>query len=118
MRRSCRWVVLLLIFYPVICDARPGPGGYMIVGPGAVSCANWTKLRRDVVLSTPIVTWVQGFLTSYNLYGPGSHDVTHGKNPDGIPGWIDNYCAQNPLNNIADAAEKLVSTLSARGAAP
>src|SRR6478736_2919224 len=107
MRRYCWWLMVMLVFYPLSGEARPGPNGYMVLGPGGMSCAHWTKVRRDEVLSTPVVTWVMGFVASYNRYGPGSPDITQGRNADGIPGWIDNYCAQNPLNNIADAAENL-----------
>jgi hypothetical protein len=45
-------------------------------------------------------------------------DIAKGADNDGIEGWMDNYCSQNPLENIASAAENLVRTLVVRGAAP
>jgi len=55
--------------------------------------------------------WVQGFVTSYNLYGIGSDDVARATDVSGRNGWIDNYCRDHPLDTIAAAAIKLVEEL-------
>jgi hypothetical protein len=35
---------------------------------------------------------------------------------DGQEAWIDNYCAQNPLDNLSGAAQALVAELRKRAA--
>jgi hypothetical protein len=63
-----------------------------------------------------MTSWIQGFITAYNFDVPGPSDLTKGTDVDGLQAWMDNYCAQHPLANIADAAIALVDELSKRAA--
>jgi len=54
--------------------------------------------------------WVLGYVTAYGYYG--TNDL---KKVDGyaMTAWIDNYCQQNPLEDIETAAQQLVESLKA-----
>jgi hypothetical protein len=92
------------------------PGQFENLGIGNDSCGQWTQTRREVGYRwQAYMSWVQGFLTAYNVFTEGTHDVTRGVDSDGLAGWIDNYCQQHPLDNLAAAAQQLTTELISRG---
>ena len=117
-KRICHLLaVLAIVVWPAIGQALPTETGeYTKLGVGNLECDQWTLARQSgdvntVWWKTLILGWVQGFLTGYNHYGPGTFDVTKGVSADIIMGWVDNYCMQHPLNNIVGAAEALITDL-------
>lgn len=87
-----------------------------IKGAGAGSCGEWVEDRKDGNWN-PQIHWVQGYISSYNVY------VYRGKNPNGIFGnagykalavWLDNYCSKNPLSSPASGMPELISELQLR----
>jgi hypothetical protein len=87
----------------------------MGMGAGMLTCAEWKENRsNDNFMAFQLEAWVDAFLTGYNV---GSHSI------DFIPQrnesvayyeWIDNYCSQNPLNKIVEAAVALKHELVSR----
>jgi hypothetical protein len=105
----------LLLVLPCACWAL-GPGQFENLGIGNDSCGQWTQSRREIGYRWQgYVSWVQGFLTAINLFADETHDVTRGIDSDGLVSWIDNFCQQHPLENIAFAAQQLLSELKSRG---
>lgn len=79
------------------------------------SCADWTKTRGSGKNSWQgDGGYILGFVSGYNAYGPGDHDVGSGYNGSGMLGWIDQYCASNPLDSVTTAGLKLVVELRSR----
>jgi len=87
---------------------------YTAFGAGQESCGFWTKTRNDPGAEKPgspatsFVQWTGGYLTAYSRWveeepGPVSDSDTYG-----AVAWIDNYCRDNPLRNVARAAEALI----------
>lgn len=72
-----------------------------VYGSGAGSCGKWTSdkakasegYRYDKV-------WLVGFVSGAG-WGVGED---YEADADGMIGWVDNYCAANPLDDISDAA--------------
>lgn len=117
-KRICHLlVVLAMVVWPAICQALPNQSGeYTKLGVGNLECGLWTQARNSgdvyaVWWKTLILGWVQGFLTAQNLYGPAMFDLAKGTDAAEVAGWVDDYCVQHPLNNIAGAAEALVTDL-------
>jgi hypothetical protein len=117
-KRTCYLLVMLaMMFWPATCQALPDQNGeYTKLGVGNLKCDLWTQVRRSgdvnaVWWKTLILGWVQGFLTAYNVYGPGAFDVTQGKDASSVAEWVDNYCVEHPLDNIARATEALTAAL-------
>ena len=88
-----------------------------IRGAGAGTCGEWVESRKTVNDWSGTLHWIQGFISSYNYFS------YKGKNPDAlyegithqsIAVWMDNYCQQHPLHNIATGAVGLVNELKAR----
>ena len=50
----------------------------------------------EVWWKTLILGWVEGFLSSYNFYGPGTSNISKGSDRDDIARWVDKYCLQHP----------------------
>ena len=90
-------------------------GGYVSYGTGGKSCGTWQEDRRaGGFKKTILATWVTGYVTGYNAWVEGSNDVGEGTDIDGLLAWIDNYCAENPLNSISKAASALIWHLMTR----
>jgi hypothetical protein len=114
----CHLLILLaIVAWPTICQALPNEEGeFTKLGVGNLECGLWTQARKSgdvyaVWWKTLILGWVQGFLTGYNLYGPETPDITRGTDANDVAGWVDDYCVEHPVNNIAGAAEALVAAL-------
>lgn len=79
-----------------------------VYGTGAASCGKWTSDKaNDESMYSHRISWMLGFVS-----GAGfgiSKDLE--ADSSGMTGWIDNYCAANPLKQIAEAAGALVYEL-------
>jgi hypothetical protein len=51
------------------------------------------------------LTWIAGYVTSFNIYVKGQTDVTRDTDVDGVLGWIKNYCLNHPTISFATAAD-------------
>ena len=115
MRHRYQWMLgVALTLWPAGPQALPNQGGvYMTIGFGGQSCEDWTNARKgeETVAATSRGSWVLGYITAVNLFGPWSSDVTKSTDTKGIWTWIDNYCAEHPFDSIAVATESLVSEL-------
>ena len=90
-------------------------GGYHVLGAGATSCESWTKAGRSRPLAEAYLQWVLGYITAiYGLDVIAGSDVTGGIDADGVQTWIDNYCAQHPVEPVVKAAEEISKELIAR----
>ena len=117
MKMNFRKLVLAVL---LACFASPALGAdengrYTVLGSGINSCGKWTEARKEKALDGIIDTsWVNGYLTAYNIYTPGINDITKNIDLEGWAAWIDNYCISNPLNNITNASFALVHFLKNR----
>tara|TARA_R110000868_G_scaffold196613_3_gene442583 strand:+ start:637 stop:978 length:342 start_codon:yes stop_codon:yes gene_type:complete len=113
MKRIIIAALLTCLVTPAL--AAGAQGQYNVKGIGNYSCGKWTAERKDKSLKgTTYVTWITGYLTSYNNFTPGVVDISKGTDVAGLSAWVDNYCGANPLNDIADASNALVQHLKAR----
>ncbi len=86
---------------------------WTVIGEGYTSCGAWTKSsRQDGVLHWQRVQWIFGFVTAAAYYTRS--DFAKNTDNDGLLGWIDNYCRDNPLDDISDATVALVKALKKR----
>jgi hypothetical protein len=112
-----RFAVLMLIFLlPTQAWCAP-TSTYQVLGPGGVSCGQYVETRRNPdaqPIALADVDWIEGYLTAYNEYNWPSGDLTRGTDSDGLTVWVDNYCAANPLDDLAKAARALTKELRSR----
>lgn len=85
-------------------------------GSGTLSCGKWLEERRaggwPDINSTH---WLTGFLSAYNVYGPGKGNIAGSVDRAGMTAWIEQYCVNNPTNTLTDAAVGLVKHLRLKG---
>jgi hypothetical protein len=83
-----------------------------LLGPGTHSCGFWQEERRTPgVLKLGFEAWVLGFLSraglDETLNKVSGLNITAGTDVKGLSAWIDNYCRDNPLDDVATAAAAL-----------
>lgn len=102
--------LLCIVLSVIATSALAGP----IKGPGATTCGQWVEDRKKTGAHYSQLSWIQGFISSYNHY-LDSH-----KDPNGIFGiadsnsvtvWMDNYCQKNPLNTVYLGTVELIEEL-------
>lgn len=99
-------------------DARPDSvRSVAISGAGGDRCAAWVSDRRGTsaaaqAASLGRIEWISGFLSGVNLFADPSGHLKGGvDDPDGVLGWIDNYCLAHPAAPLWAAAGALVLDL-------
>ena len=100
-------------------------GIFKSLGAGTSSCGEWTDNRRSydnttnpgMALHMSDRSWVLDFISAYNEIGWTGVNVASETDAGGIFGWISNYCAANPTEDISTAVGALVRSLK-RGPHP
>jgi hypothetical protein len=93
----------------------PKAGDRIVYGAGVVTCAEWQQYRSTGNKSATfqLQAWIDGFFSGYNaesgvdFLAPKPESVAYYT-------WIDNYCSQNPLNKVMQAAVALKDELTSR----
>ena len=114
-RLGCLFVATL--FFSLTTQAADR-GLYQSYGLGNKSCGRFVAAKDGAQTSEidesdrfAMLSWVQGYLTRYNVSSPDTYSITGNTDTDGIELWLYNYCKANPLLSISDGAEVLVLTL-------
>lgn len=100
-----RIVPLLLSLALLVSGAHAGQSVYA-VGLAGVSCGAWLQDRVNPANHASELEWVLGFVTGSNY----RNTETQGRPPDtpGIEEFLNQYCENNPLQNLFLAAAALV----------
>src|ERR1051325_3398248 len=92
--------------------ASPQRGEFNQIGNYKVSCG--TVTAASDARKSGYHAWVAGFVSGagygYSMHGARLADTDF----DGASKWIDKYCADHPLDELADAAVALVQELIQR----
>jgi hypothetical protein len=106
-------VMLMVMITPAL--GADSSGAFATRGAGAKTCGWWTAKRAGIDPEKYMASsWVLGFLAGSNYFATGIYDVSKGVDNEGLLAWVDNYCAVNPLDSVADAAMELVAFLILR----
>lgn len=89
--------------------ARASTGNYEVYGAGTVSCGKWLADRTNGTWYDE-ADWVLGWLSAAGYYEV--HGDLRQTDSDAVAAWLDNYCRDNPLKSLSDAAGHLVRALS------
>jgi hypothetical protein len=112
-----RTTFALVIGLLVVSLTRAAEANRLAYGAGMVPCGEWQKYRTtgDKSATSQLEAWIDGFLSGYNMSDSESEDILAPR-PQSVAyyAWIDNYCAQNPLNPVASAAILLKNELVTR----
>ena len=90
----------------------------LVLAPGQLSCGAWfeAKEKGEGTLKRQIfLVWANGYLTAYSQWEEeGSGPVSSLHDAKGAHAWIDNFCQERPLADVATAAMYLVACLASR----
>jgi hypothetical protein len=103
-------LVRLIITVALMTGSAEAQKPYQIFGQGTLSCGSWTASRRDRT-ALGLEQWILGFLSGAGFVGSTSSvgvDPLKGVDADGAWAWMDNYCRNQPLKELADAAMAFV----------
>ncbi len=89
---------------------------YNSYGVGNASCGAWTEDKKTEGASYwQKAEWIFGYLTAYSRWVEGPVLGPVGKSDvSGTRAWVDNYCQENPLELVAEAAEQLIGAIEAQ----
>ena len=95
--------------------AREHTYAVTVFGVDGVSCGNWTEQKtarptpgRSSIKRLQFEQWLGGYLSAYSLWVERGSGPVNNSEHVGAIAWIDNYCQENPLKNLAWAAEQLI----------
>ena len=79
---------------------------------GNVSCGRWVKDRKENRwLETANMFWVVGYITAYNREKPDVWQILGSTDVESVYLWMDKYCQENPLSDLADGMNVLTNEL-------
>jgi len=89
---------------------------WTVKGEGAFSCPEYVDAKRSNSAKLySSISWVQGFITGVNYQRSLSKDsnsaIAQDLAPTSMVLWIDDYCRENLVDDLADAAAALVKGL-------
>ena len=118
-RRQAAMVItvgLIALSVKVVWAAERRPGDRMVYGAGMVTCAEWQQYRSTGNKASvfQLQAWIDGFFSGYNTASEGIDFIAPKPESVAYYAWIDNYCIQNPLNKVMQAAMALKDELAAR----
>ena len=86
---------------------------FSTAGVGNDSCGTWTKeSRQGGAIHWQNEQWVAGYVTASSVQL--RRDLISGTDFDGLMGWIDKYCRNNPTSSLMNASWWLVDFLKKR----
>ena len=111
-----RMLILAAIAAAVITQPSASNAQSMVYGGGNASCGTYISYKnQDAVLYGAAQTWTTGYLTAMGQQLRIA-DLLAGTDLNGVTAWLDNYCAQNPIESYYTANYQLVIFLARRQA--
>jgi hypothetical protein len=102
VRGNMKSVVILmtpLFASPARCDS-------LVSGSGVDTCGTWVQRRSsDRVFAALDEEWVLGFLSGFAA--ANSSDFLKDTDPKGIFAAMDQECSKDPLDHVAEAADRV-----------
>ena len=100
------FVAALLAGATVVAVASDANGNYTVFGVGADSCGELMEsYNKDTLLYLHARTWTNGYATASGLWFGTQKSLSDVANLEGMMFIIRQHCRNNPLDNLASAAE-------------
>jgi len=79
---------------------------------GKISCGKWIVARKTMGLDEIArIWWISGYITAYNGQTPDVFDILGNTDAESAHLWMDKYCQENPLSNLAEGMKGLTIEL-------
>ena len=109
MKRLLTAIVLVMGIHQV--HAANDEGDYVVHGHGKHTCADFISKKSSLFTQTYYFVWLQGYFSHYNMVTPDTQDIWQDMDFNGAILWIENYCRNNPPDDINTAALALIKEL-------
>ena len=88
----------------------------MVYGAGMITCGEWQQHRStgNKPASYQAQAWIDGYLSGSNASGNGADFLAPKPSDVAYYAWLDNYCAQHPLDLLLQAVTLLKKELLSR----
>lgn len=113
------YMVALLL--PIACWAADQDGyyrPYSMVGKNSdyTTCKGYMVARNSARkghfdAQNQFNQWLDGYLTAYDAYNPGTFDIAYGKDLASLDLWLEHYCEKHPGELFSDAVDTLMFEL-------
>jgi hypothetical protein len=131
MKRISKWLVALAVVFSISGTFMSAANSQAVTlmtprshNGGEVGCGRWLETRAErvrlgdqaVLQESFYRLWVLGFLSGVareRSLSDGA-DLLRGTEASGLMAWLDNYCRENPLENLLPAVMRLINHLEAR----
>ncbi len=97
---------------------RDASGNFQVYGAGFVPCTTFVELvakaKQNMNAETSRIaylSWVQGYLTPYNIDMPGVVSVLRTPDATALSEWLVTYCKVHPSDNLVQVMPALISDL-------
>ena len=108
--------LMLMIVVATIAASEATAANKLVYGAGFVTCGEWQEYRTtgNKPGSYQAQAWVDGYLSGLNSAGNGADFLAPKPSSIAFYIWIDNYCAQHPLDPLVEATMALQWELASR----
>ncbi len=92
--------------------AKDFDGEFAVFSVGGKSCAEYLDARRTGGRAQhDFTTWVQGYLSAFNLIVPNTYDILGTRDFDNAVQWLDQHCLENRETPFVNATAQLTINL-------
>jgi len=104
-------IVLVLSFtFAAPATAADKDANYVV--HGVRSCGGWINDRKKGGWPRlGNIFWITGYISAYNKQTPDVFDIMGSTDKENIYLWMDKYCQENPLSNLAEGMNVLIEEL-------
>jgi hypothetical protein len=102
---------MLLVAMPGVY-AKDFDGEFAVFSVGGKSCGEYLRARHGGGRAQhDFTTWVQGYLSAFNLIVPNTYDILGTRDFDKVVQWLDSHCAENRATSFVNATALLTINL-------
>jgi len=113
----CVSLVLIVVVINHPAFAHDKKGHYAVLGHGTESCgtfieaANEGQYQNNWKKWNGFYFWTVGYLSGYNRYVEGLHNIIANTDMRGCMAFVEQYCRDNPLKDYDSAVNALIKEI-------
>jgi hypothetical protein len=112
MRSARRKVSCVLSALMLGTPGAAAQSQYSTLAYGGITCSAWGSARSSKPNEAAVYeAWILGFLSAYNAFIFKGPNVAEGFDFDALRILVDDYCRQNPKDDLDSAAQSLIKEL-------
>jgi hypothetical protein len=115
--------MLFAVFLFTLLSCPAFASAFIVMGAGVQSCGTWTVDRMSADLGPAAQVneaWILGYVTGdiALLAAVENKSVSITTDANGLFGWIDQWCQNNPAQNMTNAIQAFLGTQGSVNASP